>query len=251
MRRSPILLAVCVFVAASARAQTHYVYGSFCSYCAAPSNLNQFYDDGAHDDGLAGDGVYGAIIVVDKPAGQYGFNEQSGAPGPYASTPSCWCAPPPAYAKLWTTGPGDEIHFRLGGHPSGVGWAGQAISAGSHGIPAGAQLEATDNPYYGLADWVPAQHVGNLWQCTMTEARAGVHNMMFRTTDQTVQYTATYNCWCPCPYGEQPTATFTTTQPNATVLLQFDPESGLMRGVEEAPTPTRARTWGTLKSTYR
>src|SRR5262245_54113465 len=112
MRRSipAFLLSSLLVFPAVARAQ-EYAFGDYCTSCGGSSAANQFYDDGLHDDGAAGDGVFGAIVTVDKPAGGYRWWADSA--NHFSMTPSCWCTTGgwnPG-ARVYTTGPGDVIHF--------------------------------------------------------------------------------------------------------------------------------------------
>jgi hypothetical protein len=257
MRRLALLLTASAILAVSpAQALDWYAYGSFCSTCGTATSTNQFYDDGAHDDEAAGDGVFGAIITVDRPAGHYLWTADVGPPntGFGAGKPYCWCVNPPWNSHLWTTGPGDVIHLRYGGGPTGQGWGGQALSAGPHGIPPGAQLEimvSADPLWFPPGPSVPAHRNGAYWEGVMTIAAPGTYPFMFLTVDHTVVYSDSYNCWCGCFPGEQRSVKFTTTQPNSDVLFQFDPVSGRMRGLELGPTLAHTHTWGTIKALYR
>jgi hypothetical protein len=259
MRRLGLFLMASTILAVSpAQAQNWYAFSSVCSTCGTATSANQFYDDGAHDDGAAGDGVFGAIVTVDRPAGRYDWYADVGPPntGLGGGIPRCRCI---AFsftnqAKLWTTGPGDVIHFRYSFNPPSQGWGGQYLSAGPHGIPPGAELEimlSADPKWFPPGPSVPAHRNGAYWEGVMTIASPGTYPFMFLTVDQTVVYSDSYNCWCGCFPGEQPSVKFTTTQPNSDVRFQFDPVSGLMRGLELGPTPTRTPTWGAIKTLYR
>src|SRR5262245_56826108 len=119
MRHALVSLVALALLAAPslANAFTYYAYGSFCSTCQSPTPANQFYDDGLHDDDAAGDGVFGAIITVDRPAGRYlwcAAADLYGVGSLSCAWPSCWCTAGPSYANLWTSGTGDVIHLRLG-----------------------------------------------------------------------------------------------------------------------------------------
>jgi hypothetical protein len=260
MRRLALLLSGAAILAASPeRAFAEwYAFGDFCSTCGTASSANQFFDDGAHDDGAAGDGIYGAIVTIDQPAGRYKWYVDVGPPntGFGSGMPHCVCdfSGPAHYMKLWTTGLGDVVHLRFGGSPTGLGWGGQALSAGPHGLPPGAQLQImlTSDPYWlPPGPTVPAHLNGAYWEGVMTLGAPAQYSFVFQTPDQAAVFTDTYNAGCGCSPGEQPTVKVTTTQANSDVLFQFDTVSGRMRGVELGPTPTRATTWGTIKTLYR
>lgn len=236
---------------AQAQGYVYHVFGSFCSSCFNPTSVNQLYDDGLHDDGAAGDGVFGAFITIDKPAGRYGwlYAVEYG----FGGEPSCWCSPTlVGAAQLWTTGPGDVVHFHYRGSPPGPGWGGQAVAC-DHGVPPGAQLEVAfplwydENPPTGY----PAYRVGTYWQQVITVPVPGTQPMMFRTLDRSVLYSDTYNAWCGCSPGEQRFVMFTTVQPNSDVLFQFDEVTGRQRAIELGPTPVRTTSWGQIKTLYR
>ena len=235
-----------------ARAQ-RYALGDYCTSCSSASAANQFYDDGLHDDGAAGDGVLGAIVTVDKPAGGYQWWVNSAAPPPFGLIyPSCGCSMG-APARLYTAGPGDVIHFRLNGHSPGTGWGGQAFAC-DHGLPSGAHLEASyfiiEN--YPPTPWFAATHVGSIWRTTVTVPTAGTSSIAFRAQeDHGAYFSQTYNAWCGCQPNEQPYVRFTTTEPNSDVVLEFDEATGLQRATVLGPTPTHRSTWGAIKTIYR
>lgn len=261
----PLLLfivAAFLAVASPAHSVTYYAYGTFCSTCQSPTAANQFYDDGLHDDGAAGDGVFGAIVTIDMPAGRYFWCAAADLFGALSCAwPSCWCTPFGSSAYLWTSGPGDEIHFRLGlaADPS---WGGQWLSAGAHGVPPGTNL-AVD---FGPANWCtspvsgtghPALFNGTYWERVVTIPTPGTYSMRFQTLEDVagiggpVWYSEPYNAMC-CAFGDCPEyVQFTTSQANSDVLFQFDVKNGRMRGLELGPTPTQKRTWGALKAIYR
>lgn len=267
MRRllSPLAVVALLVAPSLAHALTYYAYGSFCSTCQSPGIANQFYDDGLHDDGAAGDGVFGAIVTVDKPAGRYFWCSAADLYGVgilACAWPQCWCTFGGSSGSLWTSGPGDVIHFRLG-LATDPSWGGQWISAGSHGIPPGTHL-AVDFAGIGWCDYpvagtgYPAQLNGTYWERVVTIATPGTYSMRFQTVEDVpsvgggpVWYSEPYNAMC-CALGDCPRyVRFTTTQPNSDVRFQFDVTNGRMRGVELGPTPTRTPTWGAIKTLYR
>ena len=210
--RPPLLaLAAVALLATPSLAQPYYVRGSFCSTCQSPNAANQFYDDGLHGDGAAGDGIWGAIITVDQPAGRYSWcvAQEVFQPGfLFCGWPSCWCESGGQVAFLWTSGPGDAIHFRYGSvtDPS---WGGQWLSAGPHGVPPGTNLAVEFGPFYGLCTWPqagtghPAQLNGTTWQRVVTIPTPGTYRMRFQTLEDVpgdqggpVFYSDPYNAMC-------------------------------------------------------
>lgn len=269
--RPPLLwLAAVVLLATPSFAQTFYAYGSFCSTCQSPTAANQFYDDGLHDDGAAGDGIWGAIVTVDRPAGRYSWCAawEAFQPGVLScGWPICWCEAGNSVAFLWTSGPGDVIHFRrsIVNDPS---WGGQWLSAGSHGVPPGTHLAVEFGPVNRLCTWPEAgtghtaQLNGTTWQRVVTIPTPGTYDMRFQTLEDVpgdaggpVFYSEPYNAMCCLIFpflGDCPRyVRFTTTQPNSDVMFEFNVTNGRMRGVELGPTPTRIKTWGALKTIYR
>jgi hypothetical protein len=261
----PSLVALALLATPSlAQTNTYYAYGSFCSTCQTATVANQFYDDGLHDDGAAGDDLFGAIVTVDKPAGSYYWGAATDVYGGLGCVaPQCWCLigyDPSAY--LWTSGPGDVIHFRLG-LATDPSWGGQWISAGPHGIPPGNHLAVTYGPFPGWCDYpvagtgYPAQLNGTYWERVVTIPTPGTYSMRFQTLEASgrggdpVWFSEPYNAMC-CAFGDCPRyVRFATTRPNSDVLFQFDITNGRMRGIELGQTPTRTPSWGAIKTLYR
>lgn len=234
-----------------------YVLGSFCSNCTTPGNHNRLYDDGLHNDGAAGDGVFGADITIDQPAGAYNWHVSSGDPfGP--AYPYCWCLPPYVItaARLWTTGPGDVIHFSHSAGSSHSGWWPLIAVGTDHGTPDGLTMEvgidAQWDPWFNPPQQTAAAtKVGSIWEAVMLVANAGFHTYWFQTPDRSAIFTGSYNGHCGCFLGEQPVAQFTTSAPNTHVRFQFDEARGIMRHELVVATPTARTSWGTLRAMYR
>jgi hypothetical protein len=234
-----------------------HVYTGCCSSCGTGTSLNQLYDDGLHNDGAAGDAVYGVDITVDQPAGSYLWavagSQYGCGSGAY---PYCWCTSClHSPVRLWTTGPGDVIHFTY--DPRGIGgWTPSPGIACDHGMPSrGTALQL-------VMDWGPelypgtvyaANRYGTLWGRVVTIAQAGRYWYAFSTVDGSILFTQSYNTRCGggCFSGEEPTSSFTTTVANTDVLFQFDESTGRMRAVVLGVTPVQSRTWGRMKTLYR
>ena len=251
LRPALIMLLVSLAVPSVASAQ-FYVFGDYCTACLAASATNQMFDDGLHGDGAAGDGVYGASIVVDKPAGAYRWRVGTNPSVPQG-LPNCgFCASPGVPAQLWTTGPGDVIHFRRGGPPAGPGWVSPGVSC-DHGMPAGTQLSAVilDASFMVQVPVCSAQKSGSIWSCTASIPAAGSNYMAF--TAPGLLFGTAYNAACGCPVGEGFTimVPFVTGAPNADVLFEFDELTGSLRASVPGTTPTLRTPWGRLKTIYR
>lgn len=238
-------------------ARGQYVRTDICSTCSAcimADNTTLLFDDGLHGDGAAGDGVAGAYVTVDKPAGKYYWYVGSeDCMDIAAARPSCWtCGVPPVYLSVWTTGPGDVVHFVVDNRPRSGGWDGCGLAC-DHGMPSGSQLELYWwNEAYGAYGYVPAQKQGSIWQSFVRLPRAGSNHYNF-VSRSVVSFNLMYNGWCGCTDWRDPAGkpTIYTSQPDTDVLFQFDEESGLMRAIEGGITPAQRTTWGALKQIYR
>jgi hypothetical protein len=240
----------------------YYVLGAFCSTCGNPSSQNLLFDDGLHQDSAAGDGLFGADIVIDRPAGSYqwivGSTPDFGFPG--TIWPDCPCSTPiSVYARLWTTGPGDVVHFTFDRRSSPFGsWIPSRNSvATDHALPSPpAFTVGIDFEYDPRISppqiTAPATRSGSIWEAIVLIPIARSHPYAFYSTG--VIFMLTYNGACTtqgCSPGEQPTGRFTTTQANSYVRLQFDEALGRMRSEVLGPTPVPNRSWGTIKTLYR
>lgn len=252
MRRASVLTLLALFACwPSTGAAQSYVRGDFCSACTGNSAVNQLYDDGLHGDGAAGDGVFGASIVVDRPAGKYSWTVVASTGTPML--PACGCQSPGTPAALWTTGPGDVIHFRTGGGPAGAGWIAPGLSC-DHATPAGegfqAQYLVPSNPFTILTACT-ASKSGSIWSCSATIPAAAQYLMRFKSPS--AAFTRAYNANCTCPTFEEAFywVGFTTVQPNSDVRFEFDEITGALRAQVLGPTPASRPTWGALKTIYR
>jgi len=254
MNRLLVIASLCGVLLSSAgtvHALDWYALGFYCSNCTTPGNHNRLFDDGLHGDGAAGDGVYGANIVSDLPAGRYLW---SATLDPIVTGwPQCGCSNV-QYAFVWTTGPGDVVHFAF--DTRGNGWIPLNGAASDHDAPAPAPLEAGIDYGCCVRFGTPSQVAaaspnGTIWEAIALIPAAGNHRYFFRTTDDAVRFTPSYNRACDCSFDEEPGGIFTTAAPNLYVRLQFDRAVGRMRAEILGPTPTNASTWGRIKATYR
>lgn len=250
MRSAMLFLALLLIgIPAVARGQ-NYVYGTFSSNALSASSQNQLFDDGLHGDGAANDGVFGADIVVDQPAGLYTWHVNSAANDLSGWIPTLWCSPPGTSSyHLWTSGPGDVVHFR--GTGSDV-WAMQDFAC-NRGLPPGATLDLLFGPYVGYyPDRYPAAHVGNGWEKVLTvPANAYSLQFAFATPDNSDILWTLFNATPSCDPFEVPYPTLGPSATERTVLFRFDELTGKCSATLVAPTATRSITWGTLKSQYR
>lgn len=251
-------LALALVATAGAQADPYYVRGNF--YChegasgvGGPDNCwgwdagNEMFDDGLHGDGAAGDGVYGAYVTCDQAAGRLewkiGTTDWSEA---YPTSPYDLFA----NAVLFTSGPGDVIHFTLDTRYIPGDWQPPFYAvACDHAMPPGTTLELMGSaPEMGA--WttpVSLDHVGNRWQRLMTIAAPGTYEFKIRAagTWDVVAFGYDYN-------NTQGRNGFcVTTLPFTDVLFQLDEVLGRVRAIELGPTPTRVSPWGALKVLYR
>ena len=242
-------------VPALSQAQSGYfIWSGVCSSCQASTTANHLYDDGLHGDGASGDGVFGVDITVDKNAGRYTWVVGAGIDGRY---PYCWCTSGMVGSDyVWTTGPGDVIHFTLDRRAKSEGWGPIPGIACDHCGTAGAQLQVEvdyNELYPGFASAYPAERMGSVWESVVTIPTAGTHVFVFSTLDRSVYFSDSYNKFCGggCSPGEQRLPRVVTTAANSIVRFQFDEASGQMRGIVLAPVPTLHDSWGSVKILYR
>lgn len=243
-------------IASAAHSQPLYVIGNFCSTCEATSPANQLYDDGLHRDGAAGDGVWGADIVSDRSAGSYYFYFGSAFRDiQFPITQPC----APVAAWLWTSGPGETIHFQFGGaHPAEVGvlgtWFPEWAGSSDHSIPAGAVVDfvlfGTGVPAGGFK--VRATKVGSIWSALWRSPgwpydSAGGTYFVLATPGQ--RFHQSYNGGCFWETLEVPV--YWHAPAGQTVLFEFDEATGQFRNTTLGPTPGRRSTWGEVKAHYR
>jgi hypothetical protein len=260
MRRLALLTLVLFALPLLARAQApgpYYARGTF--YCAA--NLSgvtppdscygygpalMLYDDGLHDDGADGDGVYGCWVTCNQPAGLNQFK--------VANADWTFNIPSSPYWPTWngvvfTAGPGDVVHFRLDMTTPPYGWAPEISVSNDHAYPAGAQLELMGSAPE-LGSWttgVAIDHVGSLWSKAVIIATPGTYEFKFRVqgTWGLANFGINYN------HQQGGNGSFTTTVANTEMVLQFDELTGRIRAIERNNVPARTTSWGQLKSAYR
>lgn len=254
-----------IVLASAARAQSlpaectnpnvtcNFVFTNINSASGSDLSILLLHDDGLHGDGAAGDGLFGADIAVDKPAGNYLWNVGNiYSWGQLPVLPYCGCVSTMAgVSRLWTTGPGDVVHFTLDTRNNG--WSPRSGIACDHGRPTNAPLVVVPDysELYALPPTYPLTRSGTVWSGVATIALTGLHSYAFMAADQTVLFTTSYNMSCGCYAGENPIGTFSTTVANSDVLFEFDEATGRMRTTLLGPTPTLKGSWGALKAIYR
>ena len=257
--RSALAVAAGLFLLACAhpaRAQQQYVIGNFCSTCMEIGPHNQLYDDGLHGDGAAGDRVWGADIVSDVPAGSYFFYFGS-AVGDIQFPRTLPCAP--VSATLWTSVPGETIHFQSGGAHPGSGvmpgtWFPEWAGSSDHSIPAGAVLEfvlfSSAAPPGGWR--CRATRDGSMWSGVWrapAELPSGAGGTYFVLATPGLRFHESYNGGCFWELLEMPV--YWNAPAGQLVLFQFDEATGQFRNSIAGPTPARRSTWGEIKTLYR
>lgn len=253
-----IALLIALPVPAQAQAPgPYYARGTF--YCAAGLSGSmppdtcygygaplQLFDDGVHSDGAAADGVWGVDVVCNQPGGLREF-KIANAEWTFAQPTS------PGYelqnGRVWTSGPGDVVHFRLDFTTPEPGWVPAIGVAHDHPFPAGSQLELMGSaPELGAwSSGLIADHVGTIWQVIATIATPGSYEFKFRVvgTWNISNFGRDYNN----NFGRN--GTFVTTAPNTEMIIQFNELTGRIRAVPYADTPVTSRSWGLIKALYR
>ena len=215
-------------------------------YCYGYGDAVQLYDDGAHGDGAAGDGIYGADVTCNTGAGMQQF-KIANADWTFAEPSSP--IDPFVNGRVWVSGPGDVVHFRLDTATPDPGWLPVIAVANDHGYPAGAALElmgsAPELGAWGVG--LAADHFGSIWQRIVTIASPGTYEYKFRVLGSWnfSNFGLDYNN----NFGRN--GSFTTLTPNTEMLIQFDEQSGRIRAIDNTSTPTRQRSWGQLKARMR
>jgi len=187
----PLLLLTC---AASVHAAgPYYARGDYYAGTAGTWNVdagNQLHDDGLHGDGAAGDGVYAGDVTSDQPAGVHGFKVAN------ADWSENWpndIYRPYENARVWTSGPGDVVHFRLDTN-AGTGWSPSIGVATDHDAPVGTTFELIGgDPELGgwTGPGVPLTVTGSVLSAEVTLAAAGTHSFRF----------AAQGDWHVCMFG--------------------------------------------------
>jgi hypothetical protein len=197
----------------------------------------------------------GVYIESDQPAAKHswyvGYSDPYVGLWPFCHHPVI----PPDAAALWTSGPGDVIHFRAGGSPPGTGWDGSYVAC-DHSIPAGTQFAVNGawdrNGFCEDSGSYPAQRSGTVWSRVVTLNNPATYRWYFRSVSTYLWFWRAYNASCfdeLC--SSLPFMLTTTTQPDTEVRFEFDEVTGKMRAVVLGPTAARSSTWGSLKAIYR
>ena len=258
MLRRPLLVLALLLIPALSLAGPYYVRGDFYCHdgetgtsvtdnCWGYDAGNEMFDDGLHDDGAANDGVYGAWVTCDQAAGRREW--KIALPDWSENYPQSFIDAL-ANGVLFTTGPGDVIHFRLDQRFLFDGWQpfANAVQC-DHALPPGAELDVI-GAAPELGSWitgVPLFHAGRGYQRVITIATPGTYEFKIRVAGR----------WDVANFGpdynntQGRNALVTTTYPNSDVAFQLDEQLGRVRGLELGPVPARRTSWGQLKQLYR
>ncbi len=204
---------------------------------------NEMFDDGLHGDGAAGDLVFAGTVVADQAGGRKEFKI---ALADWSESYYPWC-------NLWVhiAGPGDPVKFTLDRNTYSDGWLPASnIVWSDHFAPPGTTFEVIGGAPEtgGWTSGVAASLTGCVWSKTVNVAAPGSYEAKFRAT----------GTWDVCNIGSEGAAApcganlaYTTTMANSDVLFEFDQCTGRARVTVGNPTPTKARSWGELKTLYR
>lgn len=151
--------------------------------------------------------------------------------------------------RVFTSGVGDVIHFRLDTRSPEFGWMPMVAVANDHAYPAGSTLELMGSAPE-LGSWLtgmPADHIGTIWQRIVPIAAPGLYEFKFRVqgTWAVANFGLDYNN----NFGAN--GSFTTTVPNTEMIIQFDERSGRIRAIDNQSVATRGSSWGQVKIRYR
>ncbi len=206
----------------------------------------QLFDDGAHGDDAAGDGVYGCWVTCNGDGWMEEFkiaNSDWTFDGP--TVPEA----PLVNGRLFVSGPGDVVHFRLDTSTPGYGWVPAISFANDHAYPEGMTLELMGSGPE-LGEWTTglvAEHVGSIWTRIVTIATPGTYEYKFRV--QGSWYYANFGLHYNNNYGYN--GSFTTSAPNTEMCIQFDERTGRIRAIDNDNVAARTSSWGALKALYR
>jgi hypothetical protein len=214
--------------------------------CFGYGPLLELFDDGGHDDGAAGDGVYGAWVACNQGPGMLEFkiaNADWSFDGPTSPLN------PLINGRLFTAFPGEIVHFRLDLSATAPGWEPAFAFANDHAYPVGSTLELMGSGPE-LGDWTEgliAEHVGTVWQKTVRIAGPGLYQYKFRVlgTWDVTNFGYHYNN----NYGAN--GTFLVGEPDTEMLIQFDELTGRIRAIPSSDVAASGTGWGRLKVMYR
>lgn len=245
-----IALVACASLAATAAlaAGPYYARGSFYAGTAGLWGAdagNQLHDDGTHGDAVAGDNVFEADVLSDRPPGVWQFKIAN------ADWTENWPnhpTYPTENARLVTTTSGETIHFRLDMN-NRVGWQPSwGAVACDHAVPPGTSLELIGSAPE-LGSWstpVVAVDDGGVWTAVVHVAIPGDYQFKFRGAGSWEwPFGLHYNM------GAGDNFAFTTTTAGTAVRLLFDTRDGRGYAAEFDETPARASTWGRVKALVR
>lgn len=214
--------------------------------CFGYGPLLELFDDGGHDDGAPGDGVYGAWVACNQGPGMLQFkiaNADWSFDGPTTMMN------PLVNGRLFTVYTGEIVHFRLDLSAPAAGWEPAFAFANDHAYPEGSTLELMGSGPE-LGNWtngLVAEHVGTIWQRTVEIAEPGRYEFKFRVlgTWGVANFGYHYNN----NFGAN--GAFIVDEPNTEMLIQFDELTGRIRAIPSGDVAVSDTGWGRLKVQYR
>jgi hypothetical protein len=207
---------------------------------------NRLFDDGLHDDGAAGDGVWAGTVIADQPPGDWQFRIASADWSEnWPFNPSCPLCP----ARLHVSSVGESIHFRLDRRTL-TGWQPESCAvACDHGTPEGMVLELCGSaPEAGAwVNGVASVLDGGVWRTEVAIAQPGTCQFKFRGAGAwDWAFGTAYNMGTL-----DDNFTVITVGQDDAVKFEFNTLDGRGRAWVYDPTPVRTGTWGGLKARYR
>jgi len=167
-------------------------------------------------------------------------------------------------AQLWTSGPGDVIHFRLGGeHTNSSGtidmpgnWYPDYAMSSDHSTPPGAGiLFRLNNALAPDGYWLlqAARH-GTIWSSEWRvpdefEYHGSLAGTYWVLAPPGPRFGFSYNAYCYYSYYDPPSRW--SAEWGAPTLFEFDEATGQSRSTRLTPTSVRRSSWGNLKAHYR
>lgn len=151
---------------------------------------------------------------------------------------------------VYTSGPGDVIHFTFDQNTYADGWYPSTnIIWNDHFAPPGTMFEVIGSaPETGSwSSGPPATLVGGTWTLDLLIALAGSYEAKFRAV----------GTWDVCNVGNETNTPcggnipYTTNNPGETVRFEFDTATGRTRAYVLIATPNVRGSWGKVKTLYR
>jgi hypothetical protein len=241
MRFLTVLLVVAAVAALSppAAAQPWYARGSFYGSGWPADAGNEMYDDGTGGDAVAGDGIFSRLITEEN-----GIGRQE-----WKAATSDWSENfPPDNQFVHIETAGEQVLFTFDTNRYTDGWIPDSnIVWNDHFAPVGSVFEVIgDAPELG--SWttgIVATEVAGIYTAQVVMANPGSYLYKWRANANWDDFV--FGRFGACGgFGDD--IGFRTTQPNATVVFEFDPSVGRVRVT--GATPADESTWGKIKALY-